>query len=59
MAAQHRVAPDSLAGAAKHALRQGMSIVDVAAHVDFADQSHLTRQFKRIVGVTPGQYIRF
>lgn len=44
--------------AAKQALRQGMPIADVAAHVGFADQSHLTRQFKRIVGATPGQYAR-
>lgn len=28
----------------------------VAAACGFADQSHLTRHFKRIVGVTPGEY---
>jgi AraC-like DNA-binding protein len=24
----------------------------------FSDQSHLTRQFKRVLGVTPGSYAR-
>lgn len=29
------------------------SLAEVAHHVGFADQSHLTRHFKRLVGVTP------
>ena len=33
-----------------------MSIADVAYATGFTDQSHLTRWFKRIVGVTPGKY---
>jgi AraC family transcriptional regulator len=32
------------------------SLADVAAAVGFADQSHLTRHFKRMTGVTPRQY---
>ncbi|TMM32830.1 MAG: helix-turn-helix transcriptional regulator [Actinobacteria bacterium] len=28
----------------------------VAASVGFSDQSHLTRQFKRHLGVSPGRY---
>jgi AraC-like DNA-binding protein len=28
----------------------------VAHQTGFADQSHLTRRFKRLVGVTPGRY---
>lgn len=32
------------------------SIADVAYATGFTDQSHLTRWFKRIVGVTPGKY---
>jgi AraC family transcriptional regulator len=31
------------------------SLADVAAAVGFADQSHLTRHFKRVLGVTPKQ----
>ena len=31
------------------------SLADVAAAVGFADQSHLTRQFKRVLGLTPKQ----
>jgi AraC family transcriptional regulator len=32
------------------------SLADVAAAVGFADQSHLTRHFKRLTGVTPRQF---
>ena len=32
------------------------SLAEVAAAVGFADQSHLTRQFKRHFGVTPSQF---
>ncbi len=32
------------------------SLAEVAAAVGFADQSHLSRHFKRITGVTPGQF---
>ncbi len=41
---------------AKHLLMSGISIGDVALQVGFADQSHLTKWFKRIVGVPPGQF---
>jgi AraC-like DNA-binding protein len=41
---------------ARRLLRGGCPIAEVALAVGFADQSHLTRQFKRIVGVTPGRY---
>ncbi|MDX2215801.1 MAG: AraC family transcriptional regulator [Oculatellaceae cyanobacterium bins.114] len=41
---------------AKKFLAQGRPISDVAHITGFADQSHLTRQFKRMIGVTPGQY---
>lgn len=42
---------------AKRQLQAGHSIARVAATTGFSDQSHLTRRFKRIVGVTPGQFI--
>jgi AraC-like DNA-binding protein len=42
--------------AAKRMLRRGCPIVRVALATGFADQSHFTRQFKRIVGFTPGQF---
>jgi len=41
---------------AKVLLRQGYSISHVAAQTGFADQSHLTRHFKRLALVTPGQF---
>jgi AraC-like DNA-binding protein len=43
---------------AKALLRRGMPIASVAAEVGFADQSHLTRRFKAVVGLTPGAYVR-
>jgi AraC-like DNA-binding protein len=41
---------------AKSALRAGSSIAGVALATGFADQSHFTRVFKRLVGDTPAQY---
>lgn len=41
---------------AKAALRCGSSIAEVALATGFADQSHFTRVFRRLVGRTPGQY---
>ncbi|MEZ4730844.1 MAG: AraC family transcriptional regulator [Caldilineaceae bacterium] len=42
---------------AKRLLLTGLPIADVALQVGFVDQSHLTRHFKRIVGVPPGQFM--
>jgi AraC family transcriptional regulator len=45
--------------AAKEKLRDGrLSLLDVALGCGFADQSHLTRVFTRIVGVSPGAWRR-
>jgi len=43
---------------AQKALREGHQPVHVAAQYGFVDQSHLTRHFKRLLGVTPAQYAR-
>jgi AraC-like DNA-binding protein len=37
-------------------IRLGMPLVEVALHTGFADQSHLTRHFSRVIGVSPGRY---
>ncbi len=38
---------------AKKELREGVPVVGVAANCGFSDQAHLTRHFKRAVGVSP------
>jgi AraC-like DNA-binding protein len=41
---------------AKQLLQTDMSCVETALAVGFADQSHFSKHFKRIVGVPPGLY---
>jgi AraC-like DNA-binding protein len=48
--AQHRVAQ------ARVLLERGCRPAEAAALTGFADQAHLTRWFRRVVGVTPGVY---
>jgi AraC-like DNA-binding protein len=48
--AQHRVAR------ARGLLERGCRPAEAAALAGFADQAHLTRWFRRVVGVTPGAY---
>ena len=43
---------------ARTLLDQGVAPADVAMTTGFADQAHLTRHFKRVVGVPPGAYQR-
>jgi len=49
--ARVRAAADLLRGSS-------LTLADVAAGTGFADQSHLTRVFKEVTGVTPGRYRR-
>ncbi len=44
--------------AARRMLAAGVPPAEVAAGCGFADQPHLTRVFKRAVGVSPGRYAR-
>lgn len=41
---------------AKQDLASGTSLADTAARCGFSDQSHMTKQFKRWMGITPGEY---
>jgi AraC-like DNA-binding protein len=43
---------------ARALLDQGVTPAEVAFTTGFADQAHLTRHFKRVVGVPPGAYQR-
>jgi AraC-like DNA-binding protein len=42
---------------AKALLRTGLPIAQVAYDTGFTDQSHLNRHFKKLTGITPGQYV--
>jgi len=42
---------------AKDLLEQGMPAALVAAEAGFFDQAHMYRHFKRVCGITPGQYL--
>jgi len=44
--------------AARRLLDGGSAPAEAAVAVGFVDQSHLTRHFRRIVGVPPGAYLR-
>ncbi|WP_201026377.1 AraC family transcriptional regulator [Paramesorhizobium deserti] len=41
---------------AKRSMREGASLADAAFSSGFADQSHMTRQFKQAFGMTPGRW---
>lgn len=41
---------------AQHLVSHGAPLSQVAYATGFADQSHFTHRFKRLIGVTPGQY---
>jgi AraC-like DNA-binding protein len=43
---------------ARELLGRGQSVADVAVETGFADQSHLTRHFKRLLGIPPADYSR-
>jgi len=42
---------------AKQLLAKGMNPAEAAAETGFVDQSHLSRRFKDVVGMTPGQWL--
>ncbi|MGH9162192.1 MAG: AraC family ligand binding domain-containing protein, partial [Vicinamibacteraceae bacterium] len=43
---------------ARALLSRARPIAEVALDVGYADQSHFTHRFKRLVGIAPGQYLR-
>ena len=42
--------------AACELLANGANVSDAAAELGFSDQAHLTREFKKRIGCTPGSY---
>ena len=42
---------------AKALIKEGMPAATAASEAGFYDQSHLSRHFKNVLGMTPGQYL--
>ncbi len=56
--APHAYALQRRVSAVRELLVTGEQVSRAAHHVGFADQSHLTRRFLSVVGVTPGEFRR-
>ena len=54
--APHRYILECRVKRTQELLATELSLSEVAVEVGFSDQSHLTRWFREIVGVTPGSY---
>ncbi|GEO80793.1 transcriptional regulator [Pararhodospirillum oryzae] len=54
--AEHRL--EARLRQARGLILQGAAMADVAAATGFADQSHFTRAFRRLMGVSPGAWAR-
>jgi AraC-like DNA-binding protein len=54
----HQYVMESRIEKAKELLLEGHSIAGAAIDTGFADQSHFTRAFKRIIGIAPGRYLQ-
>jgi AraC-like DNA-binding protein len=54
--APHQYLMSRRVGRARRLLLDGLAPGEVAAVTGFFDQAHLTRHFKKLVGVTPGRY---
>ena len=42
---------------ARELMTKGVSLVEVASHCDFADQSHMNRHFKKTYGLSPKRWL--
>lgn len=54
----HRFICHRRIGYAKGLLREGVPMALAASEAGFFDQSHFSRHFKNICGITPGRYLR-
>ncbi|GAB3182894.1 hypothetical protein GCM10027162_39490 [Streptomyces incanus] len=54
--ASHRYLMSRRVGRARRLLLDGRAPSEVAVATGFYDQTHLTRPFRKLVGVTPGRY---
>ncbi|MGH3567672.1 MAG: AraC family transcriptional regulator [Pseudonocardia sp.] len=54
----HRYLTGRRVALARRLLLEGMRPAAAAAMAGFYDQSHLTRHFKRLLGTSPGRYVR-
>lgn len=56
--APHRYLTGRRLDRARHLLLAGHTAADTAVEVGFYDQAHFTRHFKRLLGITPGDFAR-
>ena len=54
----HRFVCHRRIGYAKRLLCEGVPMAQAASEAGFFDQSHFSRHFKNICGITPGRYLR-
>jgi AraC-like DNA-binding protein len=45
-------------GHTQRLIEAGRPLMEIAAETGFSSQSHMTRSFRKIIGVTPGEYAR-
>ncbi len=55
----HALLLDERIKTAKHLLRRGQALANIASQLGFTDQSHFQRSFKKRVALTPKQYQSF
>lgn len=54
----HRFQMQNRIRKAQHLLKEGKPIIEVALATGFYDQSHLNKWFKRVVALTPSEYLQ-
>jgi AraC family transcriptional regulator len=54
----HRYIVDERVAQAKELIAKGQLLVDIAAKLGFASQSHFTSVFRQVTGISPGRFRR-